>query len=341
LADVAVDDFYLSSSISTESISEINRGLPGVLDSVLAGTEKGGKPKDVKRILEGTKSDFIQAAVDALLSKSVSRWRITMGLGGAEELPGIRILAVIRESFLLAERITALGLDTPRIRFIKATALANRINGWDLGRMNNVAITTFKFIRDYATAFHPGLADNLELLIDAPVYVDELIETVIAPMEKVVGPLPEIEKLGERRSTSQQSRVYALAHAFQLEAVVPRDHGGSQQWNKPIILTEPDFVIIAGGAAERLFVDPIRIASESAPTERFKRTRRMHIILQAGEKPGYLPDPSEPRIGTGLTSKQAYILEKEPGHVGNDWQRILRDVNRAEELIDFCGGWRT
>ena len=342
LAEVAVEGYELDPHTAANIIPLLNQRLPNLLNSVLAGVEQGGKPKDVKRIREGLDGDFIQSAVDAIARKDVTGWRIVMGLGGAEVLPSYRLLGVVREAFLLAERISVAAAEygIPKVRFIKAAALANRVNGGDLSVMNEIGEITFRFIGDYVRRFHPRFIDRVEFLLDSPLAVDDLLQDVVAPMEKKVGDLPEIEKLGEGRSGPTGSRMYALAHAFQLEAVTPIEPRRYQQWNKPVPPSRPDCVIIIGGAAERFFLKPIQLAVENAPSDKFARTRRLHIVLQSGEKPGYFPYPDEPAIGSGLTPVQAYALEEISGHVGDDWKRLLRDVNYAEDIIDFCGGWR-
>ena len=340
---ISVDEFYVSTSASPSTIATINKRLPELINCITSGLDpgrRGGKPQDVKDIEEGSPGNLVQGAVDAI-SNGTSRWRIVMGLGGSEDLPSHRLLAVLREPFLLAERISTLGLGTPQIRFVKANVLANRINGWDLAKMERVANITFEWICDYARHFHPVLVERLELLQDVEAVVDELIENVVIPMEKSVEPLPQIEELGKDKGANPRgSRIYALAHGFQLEAISARDASKRQQWNMSVSADLPDLVIMLGGAAERFFRRPIRIAVENAPRDRFIPNAWAHVVLQAGEKPGYFPYPDEGRIGSPLSDSQAYALADASGIIGDDWKRLLRDANRAEAIIEFLGNWR-
>jgi len=343
VTDCAHDSYLLNEQIKDQMIPIVNKKLPELINTITAGLDhgrKGGKPADVKEIEEGHAGDLVQASVDAIVAKSIDGWQIVMGLGGAEELPAHRLLAVVKEPFLLAERIQSIGFGTPRIRFVKANALAAAINDKNINLMTDVSKATFRWIRAYAERMHPLLIDKLELLSDDPTSVRELIETTLKPLEEKVGPLSvEALRRAQQEGARKRSRIYALAHAFQMEALIAIDAEKRNQWGGSSCPIRPNFVIIIGGAAERHFREAIRAATQHAPTDLYHRTRWLHIVLQAGEKPAYFPYEGEPRIGDGLSEKQAYLLEKQSGIDGDDWKRMLKDPIRAESYIRFLNSW--
>jgi hypothetical protein len=287
---------------------------------------------------EGHKGDFTTIACWAAEAPHAADMLLTLGLGGATELPSHRLIQSVDPVFALADRLRIAGFGVPMVRIFKADSVAAEINRLDRHRMEEVSRMTMAYIRAYATRFYPSILPHLSLCTDDLIAVRALMEEIIRPMSATLEPLEEMTALGRDRSTDTDAMAYGIAHAFHMGALLPLAGRWRGLWQSDIHHQQPRAVICIGGKPERLFIPVMKLAAANAGSA-WRRPPRLHLITRLGHKPAYAPYPDEPRIDVAVNATDVAEL----GHLhrcGADWKAMRQD-KRFPELLDFTATWAT
>lgn len=285
---------------------------------------------------EGERGDFAAMACAASGPRRANDLLLTLGLGGALELPSHRMIATIDPIFALAERFRAANFGVPMIRIFKADSVAAVVNKFDREAMADVSAATMAYIEAFAARFYPAILPRVSLCIDDPSTVADLMERTVRPISTALDLLPEMAALGRDRSSEADAMAYGVAHAFHMGALLPPDGGWSGLWRGDIHNTQPRGVICIGGKPERLFVQVMNLAVANAGGA-WRRPPRVHLITRLAHKPAYAPYPDEPRINAAIDPLYLKSLTQHE-RCGADWKVMQRD-HRFPDLLDFMGRW--
>ena len=261
---------------------------------------------------------------------------LTLGLGGAAELPSHRLIQTIDPFLALASRINAAGFGIPMMRIFKADTIATEVNHLECNTVAHVSAATLEYIRRYTKRFYPQLDSRLSLCTDEPAGSIRLLVDVIRPMAAKLDILPEMAQLGQGRSSATEAMAYGVAHAFYMGALLPPDGSWGGIWRGDIHPRQPRGIICIGGKPERLFIRVMNMAA-AVGRDYWRAPPRLHLITRLAQKPAYLCYPDEPRIDSPVSLEALKTLTRHP-RCGADWKAISKD-GRLSQLIDFMENW--
>jgi hypothetical protein len=299
----------------------VSESLPRFM-AALFGCDSLAGASSVNEIDAPDPDEFVRAAVEAILEKSVKKWLLNMGLGGSERIPSWRLIEQIAPLLESADRLRRAGFGIPRIQIFKANNLAQFANDLDPEKVAVTSIATMAFIEAYVSDLYSHLRPFLELEEDDEAWVHRCIEQTLRPLAQTIPVDAHMKKLSTNRGSSvEKGMIYGLAHGFQLQHVVGKQKSDRLMWSSGSDHGIPAAVVTFGGVPERLFGDIIRAAVEAAPLDRFEKRPRVRVIARLCRKPAYLPFDLETPIIRVPSLKEMRIQATVP-EIADDWKHL-------------------
>jgi len=299
-AQKALSNAQIPASADAKKIAELFETMPPIFsaffskDIGLASRESGVNPIDIQDM-----SDIATKIAERICTtRDLSDFEISIGLGGALNVPNVRIAGYILPAL---KTLAALNMlkeqgkvnELPKVVIFKANHLANAINGYDLARLQKVTEITFAYLNSFVERFFPDIRHQVIFTQDKdasknPAFMDQLNN--YAAFLKQHEDLPEIKNIvdmGQKHGGEKGERdslIYAAAHAV-LPSLVPTRDGRALE----DISSTPSVIITHGGVPQATFNQAVRIIIEEERKQNVSAPviPTVGLITIAGKRPPY------------------------------------------------------
>ena len=294
LGDIQILDF------SAEKNAKVNISLPKFL-SCLFDKELGIHSVDMEGI-----EPLLQIISESLgKNTSMEKLLISIGMGGSEVMPSIRLPAYILPIIQGMERVKSLSKEgiiipkLPKVRIFKANHMACYVNGFDLERVLQVSDVTLKFLEEFVKHFYPDLVDNFIFESDIDWYsqIDGLSlmsefksnANTLKTLNSVSEEVNKVMQMGYKHGGdkgAESALLYTAAHPYYNQTLVKNDLRVNVIPSHYKLL-QPEFILDYGGPPQSVFNDLSIVLRNALPSSDYYKPELMHIIQRTGKVPVY------------------------------------------------------